>query len=153
MPSMPSDPSFLAYTFLDKAVNWVYFKPVLIIGGIFVLVFLFALVRKHIFQLSMRGAVFGFVTGIIMMLLLDLIIIFGMADKAKLGELTESESQKETFQEIFISGVSGLSNVLGVSTNATPKNKKPKTVEEVIGDYLNLSDGDAQKFRDLLCPQ
>lgn len=150
---MPSDPSLLAYTFLDKAVNWVYLKPALIIGGILILFLLFALVRKHIFQLSMRGAVFGFVTGIIMMLLLDLIIIFGMADKAKVGELTKSENQKETFQEIFISGVSGLSNVLGVSTNATPKNKKPKTVEEIIGEYLDLSDTDAEEFKSLLCPQ
>lgn len=151
--NISADPYVLLFEFWQKFGQSPYLKPALIIGGLFVLFLLIALVRKHIFQLSMRGAVFGFLAGIIMMFLLDLIIIFGMADKNKVKKLTTEKNRQEAVQEIFISGVTGLGNVLGVSTTATPKDKAPKTVEEVIGDYLNFSPAEAAKFKNLLCPQ
>lgn len=151
--NISTDPYVLLFEFWQRFGQSPYFKTALIAGGLFVLFLLIALVRKHIFQLSMRGAVFGFFAGIILMLILDLIIIFGMADKNKVKQLTTEKNRQEALQEIFISGVTSLGNVLGVSTTATPKDKAPKTVEEVIGDYLNLSPAEAAKFKNLLCPQ
>lgn len=150
--SIPPNVYLTLFDFMEKFGSSPYFKPVIILGGIFIFIVLFALVRKHIFQLSMRGAIFGFVAGVIIMLVLDLIIIFGMADKNKMAELTKGENRQAAIQDIFISGVSGIGNVLGVSTKAVPKTQKPTDVEEVIASYLNLPQDDAQKFKDLLCP-
>lgn len=150
---IPADPYLLLFEFWQKFGQSVYLKPAIIIGSIFFFVVLIALVRKHIFQLSMRGAVFGFVAGIIVMLILDLIIIFGIADKTKVSKLSASENRQEAVQEIFISGISNLGNVLGVSTTARPKTQKPKALEEVISGYLSLPSSDAEKFKVLLCPQ
>ena len=151
--SVPSDPYLILFNFWEKFGDSLYLKPALIAGGIFFFIILLAMVRKHIFKLSMRGAVFGFVLGIIVMILLDLIIIIGMADKNKVKKLTAQEDRQGAIQEIFISGVSGLGNVLGMSTTTAPKVKKNKSVEEVIGDFLSLPPSEADKFKNLLCPQ
>lgn len=150
---MPFNPYLLIFNFWEKVMSSPYSKLILVVGGVFLLVVLLALVRKHIFQLSMRGAVFGFVAGIILMLLLDLVIIFGMADKTKINKLSLGENRQEATQEIFISGISNLSRVLGVSTKSAPEKKKPLTIEEAVSYYLDLSEKDAEKFKSLLCPR
>lgn len=149
---IPPNVYLMLFDFMDKFGSSPYFKPALILGGIFFFIILFALVRKHIFEVSMKGAVFGFVSGVIIMLVLDLIIVFGMADKNKVASITKGENRQAAIQDIFISGVSEIGNVLGVSTKAVPKTQKPKDVEEVISSYLNLPQDEAKKFKDLLCP-
>lgn len=150
---MPVDPYILILNFWDKFGQSPYFKFALIGGGVFVFIILLAMVKKHIFEISMKGATFGFFLGLIVMLVLDLILIFGMADKTKLAKLTSGDNRQEAIQEVFISGVSGLGNVLGVTTTSNPKKEKPKIVEEIIHDYLSLPKDDAEKFKTLLCPR
>lgn len=99
----------------------------------------------------MRGAVFGFFLGVILMLLFDLIIIAAMADKAKIQALFSPEKRQEAFGELVISGANNLSKILGVSTIVSPR--KPKTAQEVIGDILLLPSEESQKVKNLICPK
>ena len=150
---LPFDPYLLFFNFWEKFATSSYFKLAIVVGGVFVLVILLAMVRKHIFQISMKGAVFGFVTGIILMLLVDLIIILGMADKSEIDDLSQKENRQEVFGQIILSGMNNLGNVLGVATTVSSKEKKPVTLEELIGLYLNLPKKEAEKFENLLCPK
>ncbi len=150
---LPFDPYLLLFNFWEQFATSSYFKLAVIVAGVFVMVILLAMVRKHIFRLSMKGAVFGFITGVIVMLLLDLMIIFGMTDKSKIDNLSQKENRQEAFQEIILSGMNNLGNVLGVATTTLPKETKPVTLEELVGEYLNLPKNDAEKFKGLLCPE
>lgn len=124
---------------------------VFVLVGLFLLLIFVAFIRKQIVHFSFRGMAFGLTMGIILMILIDLIIIFSFSDKAKWQKLSEEEGKAEAIQEIAASGVENLSRVLGVSTIVSPK--KPKTAQEVLDDYLNLPKNEAQKIKDLLCPQ
>lgn len=153
IPTVPTDPYLLFFSFWNNFANSSFFKPAMLIGGAFIFVMLMALVKKHIFEISMKGAGFGFLAGVIVMILLDLIFIVGLADKSKMSRLVSEENRQAVVQDIFISGVSGLGGVLGVSTTTTPKTEKPTNVEKVIADYLKLPTDDASKFKVLLCPR
>lgn len=149
---LPFNPYLLLFNLQEKFLSSPYLKLIIVFGLLFFFVVLLGLVRKHIFQISLKGAVFGFVLGIILMILLDLIILFGISDKEKLKRLISGENRPEMAAEVITSGVSNLTRVLGVSTTVVNKNQKPKNVEEVISDYLSLPQSDAQKFKNLLCP-
>lgn len=86
------------------------------------------------------------------MILIDLVIIFGFVDKSKVQKLASPDARREAVGEIFISGVTNIGNVLGVST-VTTTSQKPKTAQEVVGDFMNLPESEAKKVRSLLCPQ
>ncbi len=149
---LPFDPYYYFFQAAEKFSGTAYFSQAVIVGGVLLILVLFILVRRHIFNISMRGAFFGFLLGVILMILLDLIIVLGMADKAKIGKLLEKETRQEAISEVFISGVANLGHILGVSATTVPKTTKAQGVEEVIAGFLSLPEADAQKFKGLLCP-
>ncbi|MDP3994747.1 MAG: hypothetical protein Q8P91_02870 [bacterium] len=103
IPSMPSDP-WLVIAYLTATYgNSPYVKIGAAVLGGFIFLLLFGMVRKHIFEVSMRGALFGFVAGILLMVILDLAIIFGMTDKTKVAKLNQEQNREAAIQEIIIS--------------------------------------------------
>ncbi|MDZ4210007.1 MAG: hypothetical protein U1C56_02405, partial [Candidatus Curtissbacteria bacterium] len=98
---------------------------------------------------------FGFVAGILLMVILDLAIIFGMTDKTKVAKLNQEQNREAAIQEIIISGFTNLGNVLGVNTSISPKSspKKSTKAEDVLNSYWQLPPSDSQKFKELLCPK
>lgn len=148
---IPTDPYLLFFNFFEKFGNSPYLKLVVILFGVFIFILLLAFVREHIFKISMRGAVFGFFLGVLLVLLFDLIIVAALADKSKIQTLFSGERREQALGEVVVSGVTNLSRVLGVSTIITPR--KPKTAQEVIGNFLSLPNEEAKKVKDLLCPR
>ncbi|MDP3994744.1 MAG: hypothetical protein Q8P91_02855, partial [bacterium] len=72
IPAIPTDPWLIIAYLTATYGNSPYLKIGAAVLGGFVFLLLFGMVRKHIFQVSMRGAVFGFVAGILLMVILDL---------------------------------------------------------------------------------
>jgi hypothetical protein len=140
----------LLFDFYQKFADSPYLKFFVVFVLFFFLVLLLSLVRKHIFQISARGALFGFVVGIILMIFLDLIIIFSLGDKTKIQKLFSEERKAEHFREVIISGMDNLSRVLGVSTITTPQ--KPKTAQEIILEIMALPDAEAKQIKKIVCP-
>lgn len=147
MPDL-NNVNLLFWDLFFKAQHSPYAKVVLIVLGGFGFILLLSLVRKHVFSLSMHGAVFGFVAGIILMLVIDLLIIFGLADKQARQNLTKTKIKTETFEGLLVSGFNNLSKVLGVSTVSS---KKPKSGQEVINEIFLLPKEETRKVKELLC--
>lgn len=141
----------LLFNLYQKFGNSPYLKLIIILFFTFLFVVLLAYIRKHIFQISMRGAVFGFFLGMVLVLIFDLIIISALADKTKIQKLFSQEKRQGAFGEIMVSGLTNLNKILGVSTIVSPR--KPKTAQEVISDILLLPDEEAQKVKNLICPK
>ena len=127
--------------------------PVVIAGGALVFILLLALVKKHIFEISMKGAGFGFVLGVIVILALDLIVIFGVSDKEKLKGLSSQETRQEAISEVLVSGLGNINKVLGASSVKVTKTTKQQPIEDVLAGFMTLSDSDATKVKELLCPR
>lgn len=136
--------------FYEKFGNSPYLRLILVLLVAFIFVLLFAYVREHVFKISMKGAIFGFFLGVIFVLLFDLIVLVTISDRGKLQSLFSGEKRQEALGELIVSGVSNLNQTLGVATIVSPR--KPKTAQEVIGYILSLPDEEAQKIKDLLCP-
>lgn len=141
----------LLFNLYQKFGNSPYVKVVIVLFVAFIFILLLAYVREHIFKISMRGAIFGFFLGVVLMLLFDLIILAALADKNKIQTLFSQEKRQGAFGEIMVSGLTNLNKILGVSTIVSPR--KPKTAQEVIGDILLLPDEEAQKVKNLICPK
>lgn len=134
---------------LGKAQDTGYIRIAAIFLGVFVVFSLLALARKYLFKVSMHGVSLGFVLGIVLMIILDLIIIIGLSDKEALAELKKGEKRKEATQEILVSGFSNLGKVLGVSV--APSSKKPKNAQEILNQLFALPKEEAQKVKDFIC--
>lgn len=147
----PLDPYFLLFKVSDLLLNSPYLKIGIVILGIFIFILLLGWARKHIFKISMRGATFGFVLGIILVLLLDLIIIAAMADKSKFQKLFSKDKRGEALGEVVISGITNLNQVLGVSIMVA--SRKPQTAQEVLNELLLLPPDQSQKVKNLFCPE
>lgn len=127
-----------------------YLKIILIVALVFLLVLVMARTRKIFIEHALHGGIFGIVIGILLMLIIDLIILAGLADKSKLQKITSGEAGPEIMKEIAFSGMTNLSRVLGSQTIIRPR--KVSTAQELINDFLGLPDEEATKVRDLLCP-
>jgi len=142
----------LLFNLTQKFSDSPYIKIILIFLLSFIFIILFAYVQKRIFQISFKGAVFGFFLGVVLMLIFDLIVVVAFSDREKIKKLFSPENRQEAVWEILISGTENLNNkILGVSTIISPR--KPKTAQEVISDILFLPDEEARKVRNLICPE
>jgi hypothetical protein len=149
--NLPFDPWLIIFQITDKLANWPYIKLALILITVFVFVMLMAYVKVHIFKISMQGALFGFFLGMLLVIIFDILVIFALADKEKIQGLFNRDKPKEAISEVIFSGMTNLNKTLGATT--TVITKKPKTVQEIIGEILLLPDSDAQKVKTLICPQ
>jgi len=127
-----------------------YLKLGMALALFFFLLLILALLRRRVFHISMKGAVFGFFLGVFLMLFINFIIILGLSDKSKVQEFAVGEKRREAFGEIFASGVSNLGQVLGTST--VTLSRKSKTAEQVMIDILALPKEEVEEIRNLFCP-
>lgn len=138
------------YPLLERLVQSPYLKIILVVVLSFVLLLVLARTRKVFIEHAIHGGVFGFILGIILMLMIDLVIIAGLSDKTKLQKITSGEAGPEIVKEVALSGLSNLTKVLGAQTILPTR--RNLTAKDIISDFLSLSDSEAEKVRDLLCP-
>ena len=127
-----------------------YLKIIFVVLFSFIIVLTLARTRKLFIKSSFQGLNHGIIIGILIMLVVDLIILAGLSDKSKLEKIVSGEAGPEIIKEIAFSGMTNLSQVLGSQTIIAPR--KVMTAKELINDFLGLSDDEATKVRDLLCP-
>lgn len=144
------DPYLILFQVQDFLSKWPYLKVVLILVSIFAFVFLMAYVRVHVFKISMQGAIFGFVLGVVAVILFDIIVISAFTDKEKIKNIFSEGKPQEALSQVVFSGVSNLNNILGASTAIVTK--KPKLATEIMGEILNMNNDESEKIKNLLCP-
>lgn len=129
-----------------------YTRYIIIALAVFLLLFVFGKERHLIFHSHKKGAVFGFFFGILLMIVIDAVLVLGMADRTKLQNLvTGKEQRKALVEDIVISGLNNLNKVLG--TSAIVAGPKVNKAEEVVGSFMRLPADEANRARDLLCPK
>ena len=138
------------YPLFEKLAQSPYLKIILVVVLSFVLLLVLARTRKVFIEHAVRGGVFGFVLGMVFILMVDLIIIVGLSDKTKLQKITSGEAGPEIVKEVALSGLVNLSKVLGAQTILPTR--RSLTAKDIISDFISLSDSEAEKVRDLLCP-
>ena len=138
------------YPLLEKLAKSPYLKIILVVVLSFVLLLVLAHTRKIFIEHALRGGVFGFILGMVLILMVDLIIIVGLSDKTKLQKITSGTAGPEIVKEVALSGLVNLSKVLGAQTILPAR--RSLTAKDIINDFLSLSDSEAEKVRDLLCP-
>lgn len=148
---MPIDPNLILFQINSAISKFPYWRYLLIGFLVFLLLFVFGKERHLIFRSHKRGAIFGFIFGVLLILFLDAVVILGIADRSKLKDLLFGKEQRQALVgEVIYSGLNNLNNVLGVSTFIAPK--KAKNAEEVIHYFLSLPDNEALKVKKTLCP-
>jgi len=138
------------YPLFERLAKSPYLKIILVVVLSFVLLLVLARTRKVFIEHALHGGVFGFILGMVLMLMIDLVIIAGLADKTKLQKITSGEAGPEIVKEVALSGLVNLSKVLGAQTILPAR--RSLTAKDIISDFLSLSDSEAEKVRDLLCP-
>jgi len=138
------------YPLLERLAQSPYLKIILVVVLSFVLLLVLARTRRVFIEHAVGGGVFGFVLGMVFILMVDLIIIVGLSDKTKLQKITSGEAGPEIVKEVALSGLVNLSKVLGAQTILPAR--RSLTAKDIINDFLSLSDAEAEKVRDLLCP-
>jgi uncharacterized membrane protein len=147
----PIDPYLVLFQISNLLSSWPYLKLAIIVVSVFVFIVLLAYVRVHIFKISMQGAVFGFFSGALLIIVLDLIVIFAFADKEKIKQIFSQNDSKKAFSEVVFSGVTNLNKILGAST--TIISQKPKNAREVVEEILLMNENEVEKVKTILCPK
>jgi len=125
-------------------------QAALIVVLLFLLVLTLAYTRRHMIGWSFRGMHFGFIAGILFILILEAVVFIG-------GKTAFSESQNTklpgNIQGLLQKGRKDLINVLGLSTEEIPKSdaKEKPNIRSVLKDYENLSSDEAKIFRRSIC--
>ena len=129
----------------------VYTLPLFRVGLIAIafLFFLFSigLVRQHYFHLTMRGANFGFLAGILFVLILEAVGVFILIYGPQGLEIVAGRHNQNEIAQMTREGVGRLGIVLG---QATQKGDRP-TATNLLEQIPKLSRQEEDKIRAVLC--
>lgn len=133
--------------FYEQIYDLPLFRFGLLTVAILFFLFTVGLVRQHYFHLTMRGANFGFLAGVIFVLVIEslgmMILIYGpRAFEIVLGKYSMTEVAQLTKQ-----GVGRVGAVLGQTTCA---NDRP-TATSILEEIPKLSKIEEDKVRYVLC--
>ena len=115
-------------------------------GAIFaiILLFLFALARRHIIETSLHGFWAGIFVGMITILLVEGSIIY-FSKKYIFGE--RSASLPQNVKQVLTEGSNNVTKVLGVQTIST------QSPQEILNEYNNLKVSEAQLIKKHICQE
>ncbi len=138
------------YPLLSKAEPFIfstYFRAGFTIFSFFLIVVMMGMVRKHYFKLTMKGAKFGFIMGIIFVLFIEIalaiLISFGPKGLGIVPKNIGSNALLEQTRE----GVGKINKVLGVTTCSSGN----PTATSLLEQLPNLSIEEENKVRRILC--
>lgn len=147
-------PSFLTSGFSfnigSLTISPAYWQAGAVIFLVFLLFLMFAQMRRHFLDWSVKGALFGIFFGFLLALILEGFLIIG--GKTALTEFLGWKNPPKPFSTALEIGRSKLVNVLGVTDEIPHSNAKEQPVyNSVIQSYQSLSPSDAKQVKALIC--
>lgn len=123
------------------------FRIIYIIFSVFVIIILVGMVRKHYFRLTMKGARFGFLMGIIVVITIEILIFAVYFYGFKFVDIISGKKESQEVVELTRQGVNRFNQVLGVDTcaGATP------SLTRILEQLPNLKKSEEDKIKAVLC--
>lgn len=146
--------SFLGQTFsinLGKIhLSPSYFQAGAILLLLFLLVLVLAQVRRHLFEYSLKGALFGLFFGFLFALILEGFLIIG--GKTAITEVLGWKNPPKPIVNLLDSGRGKLVDVLGI-TDEIPTSfaQSESTLDQIIHAFQSLDPSQAQKVKTIIC--
>ncbi len=139
-----SDLSYFQYLSWQDIVNDApLFNKVLFVACFFALVILFGMVRRHVFHLTMNGAIFGVVMGVLLVILAEVALVMG--GKIVIQQAGGTGGSQQVVGGLNqVLGASGLGPVISVD-------EKGAGGDEVLQGFVKLSATDAAKVYEAIC--
>jgi len=147
-------PSFLSKT-LSLNLGKIHFAPSYLQAGaivllLFFLVLVMAQVRRHLFEYSLKGALFGLFFGFLLALVLEGFLIIG--GKTAVTEVLGWKNPPKPILSVLDIGKGKLINVLGVQTQIpTSLAQEKPTWGSVIETFQKLDPAQVKKVKDIIC--
>lgn len=147
-------PSFLGKTF-SLSLGKLSFSPSYLQAGaivllLFLLVLAIAQVRRHLFEWSLKGALFGLFFGFLLALILEGFLIIG--GKTAVTEILGWQDPPKPILSVLDAGKGKLINVLGVESGIPTSLAQEKPGwEDVIEAFQKLDPAQVKKAKDIIC--
>ncbi len=131
---------FRYFNWRDVVSNAPLVSKVLFVACVFFLIVFLALVRRHIFRLTMNGAVFGVVVGVLIVLVAEAALVMG-------GKVVIGQGAGKNLD------LGGISSVLGTGTGmgAVELVNKEGAADEVLQSFVNLPEAEAKRVYETIC--
>lgn len=127
-----------------------YIQAAAIILLIFILVLTLAQVRRHFFNWSAKGAVFGIFLGFLLALVLEGFLIIG--GKTAITEILGWKNAPKPIVNVLDMGRSRLVNVLGLNDEIPISAAKSGfTAKDLVVFFQNLNPTEAEKAKKIIC--
>ena len=147
-------PSFLSKTFsfsLGKInISPSYLQAGAIILLLFLLVLAIAQFRRHLFEYSLKGSLFGLFLGFLLVLILEGFLIIG--GRTAVTEILGWQNPPKPILTALDAGKEKLIDVLGMTDEIPASLAKEKpTWEEVIDVFQKLDPAQVKKAKTIIC--
>lgn len=147
-------PNFLTSGFSfnvgSLTISPAYWQAGAVIFLVFLLFLMFAQMRRHFLDWSVKGALFGIFFGFILALILEGFLIIG--GRTALTEIIGWKNAPKPFSTALDLGREKLVNVLGVTDEISSTNaKEQKSADGVIQSFQTLSPSEAKQVKALIC--
>jgi hypothetical protein len=147
-------PSFLSKT-LSLSLGKIHFAPSYLQAGVivfllFILVLTVAQVRRHLFEYSLKGALFGLFFGFLLALILEGFLIIG--GKTAVTEVLGWQNPPKPILSALDVGRGKLIDVLGITDeiSISVAQEKPSW-NDVIEAFQKLDPAQVKKAKDIIC--
>lgn len=137
--------SFLGFSFTPSL-----FQAAIIVVSVFLLALTLGLARHHMVMWSVKGANFGFLLGIIFILVIEAVVLLG--GRTALFEGTKGSSLPPQLQALLRDGRESLIQVLGLSVEEIPVGEaRQASPQTVLEDFQSLDSSEAEVVRSAIC--
>lgn len=127
-----------------------YIQAAAIVILIFVLILTLAQVRRHFFDWSAKGALFGIFFGFLLALILEGFLLVG--GRTAITEILGWKNAPKPIANALDVGKAKLVDVLGMETQIPSTSAKTDiTAKEVINIFQSLNPSEAQKAKKIIC--
>lgn len=141
-----------AFLKISELIMTPYFQAGAAIVAILIFFVLFGSVRKHYFHMTMKGANFGFVMGVITVLVIEILAGVGFVYKSKIIALLSGKKDETSIMGLAQERFSQFNNVLGVSTcESSPVISITPSATYLLEQLPYLSAAEQQKVEKILC--
>lgn len=147
-------PSFLGKTF-SLSLGKIHFAPSYLQAGaivllLFILVLVVAQVRRHLFEYSLKGALFGLFFGFLLVLILEGFLIIG--GKTVATEILGWQNPPKPVLSILDAGRGKLIDVLGINAEIpTSVAQEKPSWEKVIEAFQKLDPAQVKRAKTIIC--
>ena len=120
-----------------------YIQAGVVVALLFILVLMLAQLRRHFFDWSLKGALFGLFFGFLLALVLEGFLIIG--GKTALTQVLGWKNAPKPVANLLEVGRNKLIQVLGAKTKLNP------TFNDAVVFFQSLNPSEAQKVKNFIC--